>query len=64
MLIIKITKEFCVLFYIKLTGMLFSRGITYYALIVTSAVVTLIEEVMSGRKNKKENGGISYDRIL
>ena len=47
-----------------LPGMLLSRGITYYAMIIISAVITLVSYVAGGRKKKIESGGHSYDRIL
>ncbi len=37
-------------------GMLLSRGITYYVLIVISAIITLIAHLTSGQKQIKESG--------
>lgn len=37
-------------------GMLLSRGITYYALIVMSAAITLTAHLTSGKRQRKESG--------
>lgn len=47
-----------------LPGMLLSRGITYYALIIISALVTVICMITNRQKKKLESGGQLYDRIL
>lgn len=41
-----------------LPGMLLSRGITYYAMIIISATFTLVSHIIGGRKKIIENGGI------
>lgn len=41
-----------------LPGMLLSRGITYYAMIIVSAVITLISHIAGGRKKNLESGGL------
>ncbi len=47
-----------------LPGMLLSRGITYYALIIISAVITVLSSFTQKRKKNLESGGQLYDRIL
>jgi uncharacterized protein (TIRG00374 family) len=47
-----------------LPGMLLSRGITYYALLIISALVTAFGSIKQKRKKNLENGGQLYDRIL
>jgi uncharacterized protein (TIRG00374 family) len=41
-----------------LPGMLLSRGITYYAMFIISAVITLVMHIVGGRKKIIESGGI------
>lgn len=47
-----------------LPGLLLSRGITYYALIIMSATVTLIAYFLKGKKKIVESGVNYDDRIL
>jgi uncharacterized membrane protein YbhN (UPF0104 family) len=41
-----------------LPGMLLSRGITYYAMFIISAVITLATHILGGRKKIIESGGL------
>lgn len=41
-----------------LPGMLLSRGISYYAMLILSAIITLVSYIIGGRKKKIESGGI------
>ncbi|MDD5935614.1 MAG: lysylphosphatidylglycerol synthase transmembrane domain-containing protein [Clostridiales bacterium] len=41
-----------------LPGMLLSRGITYYAMIIVSAVITLVSYLLVSRKKNLESGGL------
>lgn len=41
-----------------LPGMLLSRGLTYYAMLIISAVITLVSHFAKGQRKKIESGGL------
>jgi uncharacterized protein (TIRG00374 family) len=41
-----------------LPGMLLSRGITYYAMLIISAVITLVSHIIGGQEKNLESGGL------
>jgi hypothetical protein len=38
--------------------MLLSRGITYYAMLIISAVITLVSHIIGGQEKNLESGGL------